>query len=520
MADTFDKPEHGLEALVREARIDATSARERAPKAAKLAERKAAPPPAEQPGQLYEKRKRIHPKRVNGKYRNVKWAVMIGTLGIYYLLPWVRWDRGPSAPDQAVLLDIPERRFYFFFIEIWPQEFYYLTGLLILGALALFLVTSLFGRVWCGYTCPQTVWTDLFIYVERFVQGDRNKRLRLDRMGWTFEKIWKRTTTHSIWLVIAVATGGAWVFYFGNAPDLIVDLFTGEAATAAYVSIAAFTFTTYSLGGLMREQVCTYMCPWPRIQGAMFDEHTYLVSYKEDRGEPRGPHKKGEPWDGRGDCIDCHACVVACPAGIDIRNGAQLECIQCALCIDACDEIMDKVGRPRGLIDYETMAMPEARARGETPMAKLLRPRTYIYSALIAVVGGIMLYGLGTRADLDVNVLRDRNPIFVQLADGSIRNGYTVKILNKANQERTFELDVAGFEGALMTRPTAIDEPHDRITVPADELRSVKIFITAPPAALADPEFADGAEPIILTVRDLAGDTVYDHQTAFRAPEL
>lgn len=369
---------------------------------------------------------------------------MIVTLGVYYVTPWLRWDRGATAPDQAVLLDLPHRRFYFFFIEIWPQEVYYLTGLLILAALLLFLFTSLFGRVWCGYACPQTVWTDLFIWVERLVQGDRNKRMKLDKSPWTATKIAKKSLTHFIWLVLSVATGGAWVFYFADAPSLMTGLLTGEAPLAAYLAIAGLTFTTYSLGGLMREQVCTYMCPWPRIQGAMFDADTFLVSYKPDRGEPRGPHKKGESWVGRGDCIDCQACVAVCPVGIDIRNGPQLECIQCALCIDACNEIMDKIDRPRGLIDYETLAMPDARAKGEKPKIRLVRGRTIIYSLSILLTAAVMGYGLLTRGDLEMSVLRDRNPLFVPLSDGSVRNGYTIKILNKAMKPAIFPSSFRG----------------------------------------------------------------------------
>ena len=213
---------------------------------------------------LYQKRTRIYPKRARGTFRRLKWVIMGLTLSIYYLAPWIRWDRGPNTPDQAILIDIPARRFYFFFIEIWPQEVYYLTGLLILAALGLFLATSLFGRVWCGYTCPQTVWTDLFIAVERMIEGDRGARIRLDKAPWTVHKIARKVLKHVIWLVIAVLTGGAWVFYFADAPTLLGDLVTFEAPTIAYIAIAVLTFTTYTLGGHAREQVCIYMCPWPR----------------------------------------------------------------------------------------------------------------------------------------------------------------------------------------------------------------------------------------------------------------
>ena len=281
------------------------------------------------------------------------------TLGVYYITPWIRWDRGPSAPDQAVLIDFPGRRFYFFFIEIWPQEVYYLTGLLILAAIGLFLVTSVAGRVWCGYTCPQTVWTDLFIFVERLIQGDRAARIRLDKAPWSGNKVLRKAATHVSWLVIAAGTGGAWVFYFADAPTLAVELATFSAPAVAYITIAVLTFTTYLLGGFAREQVCTYMCPWPRIQGGLLDEESLVITYHDDRGEPRGARKKGTEATGLGDCVACNQCVAVCPMGIDIRDGQQLECITCALCIDACNTVMDKVGLPPNLISYDTLANVE-----------------------------------------------------------------------------------------------------------------------------------------------------------------
>ncbi len=310
--------------------------------------------------QLYAARQKIYPRLAHGRFRAVKWIVMAVALAIYYGLPWLRWDRGPDLPDQAVLLDMAHNRFFFFFLEIWPQEFYFVTGLLVLAALTLFLVTSIAGRVWCGYACPQTVWTDLMVAVERLWQGDRNARIRLDKEPWSIRKIFLKAMTHVSWLLIGLVTGGALVFYFRDAPTLAAELATGTAPAIAYLFLGIFAATTYLLGGIAREQVCIYMCPWPRIQGAMTDSHTLLVSYRTERGEPRGPARKGADglvdWSTRGDCIDCKACVVVCPTGIDIRDGSQLECIQCALCIDACNEIMDKIKRPRGLIAYDTIS--------------------------------------------------------------------------------------------------------------------------------------------------------------------
>ena len=307
---------------------------------------------------LYASRRKIFPKRAAGRFRSFKWIVMAVTLGIYYLTPWLRWDRGPYAPDQAVLIDLANRRFYFFFIEIWPQEFFFVAGLLVMAGIGLFLITSTVGRAWCGYACPQTVWVDLFLVVERAVEGDRNARIKLDESPWTARKSVLRLTKHAIWLLIAVATGGAWIFYFADAPTLLADVVTGQAAAVAYITVAVLTATTYVFGGLMREQVCTYMCPWPRIQGAMLDESSLTVTYNDWRGEPRTHGTKKAAAEGKvaGDCVDCNACVVVCPMGIDIRDGQQLECITCALCIDACDGVMEKLGRDKGLISYATLA--------------------------------------------------------------------------------------------------------------------------------------------------------------------
>lgn len=433
---------------------------------------------------LYAGRTKIYPRLAHGVFRRLKWIVMAITLGIYYLLPWLRWDRGPDLPDQAVLLDMPNNRYFVFFLEIWPQEFYFITGLLVLSALLLFMVTAAAGRVWCGYACPQTVWTDLMVAVERFWQGDRNARIRLDKERWGATKILKKTMTHLTWMLIAVATGGALVFYFRDAPTLAHEFLTGTAPAVAYLFVGIFAFTTYLLGGLAREQVCIYMCPWPRIQGAMIDRHTLLVSYRTERGEPRGPVRKGQGWDNRGDCIDCKACVAVCPTGIDIRDGAQLECIQCALCIDACDDIMDKIGRPRGLIAYDTIAKQEATAKGEHEPLQLVRPRTLLYLGVMSIVAVIMLVALLNRTILEVNVQRDRNPPFVMLSDGSVRNGFTVKILNKLHEPRTFRLSVDGLPDAKLAIVGIDGEPV--VSVATDDLRELKAFVTVPREALSD----------------------------------
>jgi cytochrome c oxidase accessory protein FixG len=463
--------------------------------------------------ELYKKREQIYPKLAHGFFRNVKWAAMVVLLAIYYLTPWIRWDRGEGRPDQAVLVDFEGRRFYFFFIELWPQEVYYITGLLILGALGIFLSSALFGRVWCGYACPQTVWTDLYIYVERWIEGDRNARMRLDKAPMSLSKAGKKVSKHVIWLIIAAATGGAWVFYFGDAPTLFADIFTGQASTVVYLFIGVLTFTTYALAGTMREQVCTYMCPWPRIQAAMTDQDALSVTYRADRGEPRGPHKKGETWEGRGDCIDCRQCVAVCPMGIDIRDGDQLECINCALCIDACDEIMDKVGRPRGLIAYDTHINVERRQRGEKTRTNLVRPRTIAYGVLMAAVGALMLYQLLNRSTLDLNVIRDRSPPFVRLADGSIRNDYALKLINMSPETRQVVIEVSGLEGARLQGQGRPVDAEGRIIAEArpDSVANVRLHVVAPSSTPA------GSHDLRFRILDLESGESAESPSAFLA---
>jgi cytochrome c oxidase accessory protein FixG len=436
----------------------------------------------EEPTKLYAAREPVFPKRVTGNFRNLKWVIMIVTLGIYYITPWIRWDRGPNLPDQAVLLDLGGRRFFFFFIEIWPHEFYFVAGLLIMAGLGLFLFTSALGRVWCGYACPQTVWTDLFFQVERWIEGDRNARLRLWKQGWDARKIRLRITKWVAWLLIAVATGGAWVFYFTDAPTLLVDLFTLQAHPIAYTTIAILTATTFVFGGLAREQVCIYACPWPRIQAAMMDEHTITVAYRDWRGEPRG---RGKQRENLGDCIDCNACVNVCPTGIDIRDGQQLECITCALCIDACDDIMAKVGKERGLIDYIALT-DEANERAGNPKVSIwrhiFRLRTVIYTALWSIIGIGLTVLLFIQTDLDMTVAPVRNPQFVTLSDGTIRNTYDIRIRNMTGDNRVFALSLDAD-----TELVPALEGFDGLTleVPADTTFLQRVYVLAEPNSAA-----------------------------------
>ena len=433
---------------------------------------------SETPPSLYAAREPVFPKRVSGSFRNLKWGLMIFTLGIYYLTPWIRWDRGPNLPDQAVLVDLANRRFFFFWIEIWPHEFYFIAGLLIMAGLGLFLFTSALGRVWCGYACPQTVWTDLYILVERWIEGDRNARLRLHRQKkLDFRKVRLRLTKWIAWLLIGLATGGAWVFYFADAPTLLVDLVTGVAHPVAYSTMLVLTATTFLFGGFFREQVCIYACPWPRIQAAMVDEDTITVGYREWRGEPRGRGKKRE---GLGDCIDCNACVNVCPMGIDIRDGQQMQCITCALCIDACDEMMDKIGKPRGLVDYLALSDEDNERAGQPPKniwKHIFRPRTILYTGLWSLVGVGLIFALFIRADIDMTVAPVRNPTFVTMSDGSIRNTYDVRLRNKHGEDRPFHLTITG---DLSMRIQLEGNAYETVTVPADSTKLQRVYIIAP----------------------------------------
>ena len=468
---------------------------------------------------LYAARKKVYPQSVRGTFRSIKWTFMALALGVYYLLPFVRWDRGPNAPDQAVLVDFPNRRFYFFFIEIWPQEVYYLTGLLIMAAMALFLMNALAGRVWCGYMCPQTVWTDLFYAVERLIEGDRRDRMILDKQGWTFNKIAERVAKHGLWLLIAWWTGGAWVLYFSDAPTLVGQLLRGEAPFSAYLWIGILTATTYVFAGHMREQVCVYMCPWPRIQAALTDEWALNVTYRHDRGEPRMSVKEAKKveatGDKAGDCIDCLQCVAVCPTGIDIRDGAQLECIQCGLCIDACNRIMDKVGRPRGLIAYDNDMNMDRREAGKQEIYRPIRSRTLIYTGIILFVAALMAVTLFNRTTAGISVIHDRNPLFVTLQDGSIRNGYTARLINKELQPRHYAISVEGIDGAWVE---AVGVPpdlkgHPIVAVRPDTTQEVRLLVYTP----AGSQLGE-TTPITFRIVDVKSgeeDTVSDN---FKAP--
>ena len=450
---------------------------------------------------LYAAREPIFPRRVSGRFRSLKWWIMAVTLGIYYLTPWIRWDRGPNLPDQAVLIDIAGRRFFFFMIEIWPHEFYFIAGLLIMAGLGLFLFTSAAGRVWCGYACPQTVWTDLFILVERWVEGDRNARIRLHRQVWNWEKLGKNAVKWTLWLGIGFATGGAWVFYFTDAPQLFRDLLHFTAHPVAYTTILILTATTFFFGGFAREQICIYACPWPRIQAAMMDEDTLTIGYRDWRGEPRGKQTVA----GNGDCIDCMACVNVCPTGIDIRDGQQMACITCGLCIDACNTTMEKIGKPLNLISYMALTDETRERAGQPPKsvwAHIFRPRTILYTALWSGVGVLLVVALFLRTNLDVSVTPVRNPTYVVLSDGGVRNAYEMRLRNKHGEDRWFTFSATSPATLVMALEGA---EGLRVLVPANQTKEQRLYITAAANSLGA---TSERTPVRLWISDAEGPEV------------
>jgi cytochrome c oxidase accessory protein FixG len=462
---------------------------------------------------FYKERGNCQPRAVTGLFRDLKWWAMAVTLGWWHLMPFLRWDRGPGAPNQAILIDMPGRRAYFFDIEIWPQEVYYITGILLMSAIFLFLMSALAGRVWCGFLCWQTVYTDLFVQVERWFIGERTQRMAFRQAPLSAGKLARLAAVNVVWAAIAAACGIGFTLWFGDAVTVLREIFTGEAG-ALYVFILVIGGFCFLLAGYARERVCVYLCPYSRFQAAMLDEHSLVVSYEPWRGEPRAPAPVDKNFAGRGHCIDCKMCVVSCPTGTDIRFGNQLSCIGCALCIDACDAVMDKFGLPRGLISYDSSHNLDARAAQRPAIYRLLRPRIQVYIAILTVAAGVMVTALLLRSTTDVNILHERSPLYVQLSDGSIRNGYAYKILNRVREDRSFTVRVTGVEGAVMdVIGGAQGVSETRFDVRRDDVGSFRLYVSAPAASLRGKSM-----PVVFELTEPSGNTVRT-TSLFAGPE-
>jgi cytochrome c oxidase accessory protein FixG len=419
--------------------------------------------------ELYQKRQKIYPRRVTGIFARLRVAAVLALLGLYYLVPWLRWgDR------QAILFDLPARKFHIFGLTLWPQDFFFLALLMMIAALSLFFFTALAGRLWCGYSCPQTVWTEAFLWIERKVEGDRAAQMKLDKQPWNAHKIGRKFTKHALWLALSLWTGLTFVGYFTPIRELVLAFPFGLGPWETFW-VFFYGFATYGNAGWMREQVCMYMCPYARFQSAMFDPNTLIISYDDARGEPRGARQRGIDYRerGLGDCIDCTMCVQVCPTGIDIRDGLQYECIGCAACIDICDEVMDKVGYPRGLIRYTTENALEGKK------TRILRPRVVVYTVLLSVLTAVLAYGLLTRKPLELDIIRDRNALYRETNQGLTENFYTLKLINKSEQDHRYRITVSGLEGLRL-----IIADHEAIAVPAGEVLSLPVRVQVDPVNL------------------------------------
>ena len=402
---------------------------------------------------LYEAQKKIYPRSISGVFARWRWAMVFLTQLVFYGLPWLEWGQ-----RQMVLFDLGARRFYIFGLVLYPQDFIYLTGLLIISALSLFLFTAVAGRLWCGFACPQTVYTEIFMWIEHKIEGDRSARMRLDNGAWTFEKIWKKSLKQVIWVAVAFWTGFTFVGYFVPIRELGGELLVLHGSWQIFW-VFFYGFATYGNAGYLREQVCKYMCPYARFQSAMFDKDTLIVTYDPERGEPRGPRTKSVDYKakGLGDCIDCTLCVQVCPTGIDIRNGLQYECIGCGLCVDACDTVMDKMKYPRGLIRFSTQNGVKNHWTQSQMLKRVLRPRVLFYTSVLIVLCIGMLASLVVRTPLKVDVVRDRAALSRIVAGGKLENIYRLQIMNATEGAQRYVISARGLPGLEVASESEVD---------------------------------------------------------------
>jgi cytochrome c oxidase accessory protein FixG len=448
-------------------------------------------------GKLYRSEEKVYPREVKGRFATLRRIAMFVLLGAFYAGPWLTWDN-----RQAILFDLPARKFYIFGMTLWPQDFIYLALLLIILAVSLFFFTAIAGRLWCGFACPQTVWTEAFTWIEMAVEGDRGKRMKLDKAPWNFDKIRKKVTKQFLWISLALYTGYSFVGYFSAIRPLTADLVTLTAGPWEWFWVLFYGFATYGNAGFMREQVCKYMCPYARFQGAMFDRDSLIITYDTDRGEPRGSRRRGSDAQaqGLGDCVDCTMCVQVCPTGIDIRQGLQYECIACAACIDACDSVMDKVGSPRGLIRYSTERALEQKKY------RLVRPRTIVYTGVLTVLLIATVSTIALRSPVILDVIRDRNTLFRDVGRQGIENNYTIRVINKHNEDHEYELSVSGIESMDIRTETSF-------SLAGESVLTLPVSVTVPH------EYADGGQVIEFRIDTTDGsDISVTEESRFRGP--
>ncbi len=419
---------------------------------------------------LYEAHKKIYPRSVSGLFSNWRWGMVFLTQLVFYGLPWLEWGQ-----RQAVLFDLGARRFYIFGLVLYPQDFIYLTGILVISALSLFLFTAVAGRLWCGYACPQTVYTEIFLWLEKRTEGDRSARMRRDAGPWTADKTLRKAAKHFLWLAVALWTGFTFVGYFTPIKELGVEFVQAQMGSGEIFWSLFYGFATYGNAGFMREQVCKHMCPYARFQSAMFDKDTLIVTYDEERGEPRGARsRKADPLTlNLGACVDCSLCVQVCPTGIDIRKGLQYECIGCGACADVCDTVMDKMGYPRGLVKYSTQNAVNQHWTSAQVMRHVLRPRVLVYSAILGTVVLAMVISLATRTPFKVDVVRDRGVLARIVEGGRIENVYRLQIMNATESAQRYTLSVNGLPGLAVASEA-------EVSVDSTQARWVAVRVQAP----------------------------------------
>lgn len=444
--------------------------------------------------ELYQKRKKIYPREVHGLFARFRTAGVLILLGLYYGMPWVTW-----GGRQAVLLDLPQRQFHIFGLTFWPQDFFYLAVLLILAALSLFFFTAVAGRLWCGYACPQTVWTEAFLWMERKIEGNRSQQMKLDKSKLSSRKLMLKGTKHTVWILFSLWTGFTFVGYFTPITDLASGIINTNLGPWESFWIFFYGFATYGNAGWMREQVCTYMCPYARFQSAMFDKDTLVISYDSERGDPRGSRRRGEDYKakGLGECVNCQLCVQVCPTGIDIRDGLQYQCIGCAACVDVCDSVMEKVGYPKGLVRYTT----ENGLAGKA--THILRPRIVIYAVLLMSLFAGLIYAVSQRVPVELDVIRDRNALYRETNEGLTENVYTLKLINMDTQAHEYTLSVDGLPDIELISETEI------FRVASGEVLNIPVRVQVDPVVLKKP-----TNEISFTVNATDDADIHQEQTA------